>query len=490
MKHARIRFALITLMFGIGGPTAYAVTEDDKLTAADAAAADRFGRSVAVSGTTVVVGANFDDDAGNNSGSAYVFDCSSFPCVQVSKLTASDAAALDQFGFSVTVSGTTAVVGAFGNNDAGSNSGSAYFFDLSSCGAACTESDKLTASDAATDDQFGESVAVSETTAVVGAFFNDDAGGNSGSAYVFDCSSFPCVKASKLTASDAAGGDQFGESVAVSGTTAVVGGHLNDDAGGNSGSAYYFNLSACGAACTEDGKLTADDAAGGDQFGFSVAVSGTTAVVGAFGNARAATNSGSAYFFDLSACGAACTEDGKLTAADAAGGDKFGFSVAVSGTTAVVGAHPNDDAGSNSGSAYFFDLSSCGAACTEDGKLTAADAAVLDLFGFSVAVSGTTAVVGSVFDDDAGHDSGAAYFFDLSSCGAACIESDKLTASDAATDDQFGESVAVSGTTAVVGAFFDDDAGGNSGSAYVFDCSSFRCVQASKRTASDAAGGD
>ena len=321
MKHARIKFALITLMFGIGGPTAYAVTEDDKLTAADAAAADRFGRSVAVSGTTVVVGSNFDDDAGSNSGSAYVFDCSSFPCVQVSKLTASDAAGGDQFGFSVAVSGTTAVVGAFGNDDAGSSSGSAYFFDLSSCGAACTE-------------------------------------------------------------------------------------------------------------------------------------------------------------------------DGKLTAADAAVLDLFGFSVAVSGTTAVVGSVFDDDAGHDSGSAYFFDLSSCGAACTEDGKLTAADAAVLDLFGFSVAVSGTTAVVGSVFDDDAGHDSGSAYFFDLSSCGAACTESDKLTASDAATDDQFGESVAVSGTTAVVGAFFDDDAGGNSGSAYVFDCSSFRCVQASKRTASDATGGD
>ncbi len=111
MKHARIRFALITLMFGIGGPTAYAVTEDDKLTAADAAAADRFGRSVAVSGTTVVVGANFDDDAGSNSGSAYVFDCSSFPCVQASKGTASDAAGGDQLGIPVAVSGTTAVVG-------------------------------------------------------------------------------------------------------------------------------------------------------------------------------------------------------------------------------------------------------------------------------------------------------------------------------------------------------------------------------------------
>ena len=413
MKNSRFRLALILLLFGIAGPTAYAVTEDDKIVAGDAAAGDQFGESVTVSGTTVVVGARLDDDAGSQSGSAYVFDCSSFPCVQVSKLTASDAAAGDNFGTSVAVSGTTAVVGAPNDDDAGTESGSAYYFDLSACGAACTEDGKLTASDAAL-------------------------------------------------------ADNFGFSVAVSGTTAVVGAHGNDDGGSSSGSAYYFDLSGCGAACTESGKLTASDAAMDDFFGRSVAVSGTTAVVGAFRDGDAGSNSGSAYYFDLSSCGAACTEDGKLTASDAAGSDFFGASVAVSGTTAVVGAAVDDDAGTESGSAYYFDLSACGAACTESGKLTASDAAGEDQFGVSVAVSGTTAVVGAHLDDDAGTNSGSAYGFDLSACGAACTESGKLTASDAATRDRFGFSVAVSGTTAVVGAFLDDDAGGASGSAYVF----------------------
>ena len=134
MKHARIRFALIILLFGIAGPTAYAITEDDIITADDAAAGDGFGGSVAVSGTTVVVGAPFDD---GSFGSAYVFDCSSFPCVQVSKLTASDGAEFDFFGESVAVSGTTAVVGASRDDDAANDSGSAYYFNLLTCGAAC-----------------------------------------------------------------------------------------------------------------------------------------------------------------------------------------------------------------------------------------------------------------------------------------------------------------------------------------------------------------
>ena len=412
MKHARIRFVLITLLLGIGGMTAYAVTEGDKLTAADAAAGDWFGVSVAVSGTTVVVGALFDDDAGSNSGSAYVFDCSSFLCVQVSKLTTSDAEANDLFGGSVAVSGTTAVVGATFDEDPGGDPGAAYYFDLSNCGVACTESGKLTASDAAVDDYFGVSVAVSGTIAVIGAAEDDDAGSASGSAYYFDLSSCgaACTEDGKLTASDAAGSDSFGGRVAVSGTTAVVGAYRNDGAGNDSGAAYYFDFSSCGAACTESGKLTASDAAANDLFGGSVAVSGTTAMVGARFDDDAGSASGSAYYFDLSSCGEACTESGKLTASDAAGADRFG-SVAVSGTTAVVGAFSNVDAGSASGSAYYFDLSSCGTACTEDGKLTASDAAAVDRFGYSVAVSGTTTVVGAFRDDDAGDDSGSAYVF-------------------------------------------------------------------------------
>jgi len=145
--------------------------------------------------------------------------------------------------------------------------------------------------------------------------------------------------------------------VAVSGTTVVVSSPFDTDAGFNSGSAYYFDLSSCGAACTEDGKLTASDGAIGDVFGASGAVSGTTAVVGANrGDFGMIVDSGAAYIFDLSSCGAACTEDSKLTASDGATGDFFGGRVAFSGTTAVVGAFQHDDAGDGSGAAYVFNL--------------------------------------------------------------------------------------------------------------------------------------
>jgi FG-GAP repeat protein len=155
------------------------IKEQVKLTAGEAAADDFFGWSVSVSGDTAVVGARFDAAAG----SAYVFVRSGTTWTEQQELTASDAAAGDEFGYSVAVSGNTAVVGAIGNDDVGGSSGSAYVFVRS--GTTWTEQDKLTASDAAAGDQFGISVAVSGDTAVVGAFGNDDAGDASGSAYVF-----------------------------------------------------------------------------------------------------------------------------------------------------------------------------------------------------------------------------------------------------------------------------------------------------------------
>src|SRR5690606_22918322 len=178
---------------------------------------------------------------------------------------------------------------------------------------------------------------------------------------------------------------------------------------------------------TELGKLTASDAAANDFFGWSVAVSGDLAVVGAYADGDGGSGSGSAYVFRR--VGGAWVQVAKLTASDAAEGDLFGYSVAVSGSLAVGGALADDDAGPASGPAYVFALASCGAACTEAAKLTASDAVEGDLFGWSVAVSGGLAVVGAFGDDDGGSDSGSAYVFDLASCGAACTETAKLTAS-------------------------------------------------------------
>ena len=163
--------------------------EQAKLTASDGAAYDYFGCSVAVSGdgSTAVIGAHGDDDIGNNSGSVYVFTRSGSSWTQQAKLTASDGASGDLFGYSVAVSGdgSTAVIGAHGDDDRGIDSGSAYVFTRS--GSSWTQQAKLTASDGAASDLFGWSVAVSGdgSTAVIGAYYDDDRGSNSGSAYVF-----------------------------------------------------------------------------------------------------------------------------------------------------------------------------------------------------------------------------------------------------------------------------------------------------------------
>jgi hypothetical protein len=328
-------------------------TQHQKLTASDAAAGDNFGISVSVSGDTAVIGAWGDNDGGTDSGSAYVFTRSSDGTwTEQAKLTASDAAADDYFGTSVSVSGDTAVIGAEWDDDGGTNSGSAYVFTRS--GTTWTEQQKLTASDAAAYDSFGTSVSVSGDTAVIGAYGDDDGGSRSGSTYVFTRSGTTWTQQAKLTASDAAADDYFGTSVSVSGDTAVIGAYWDDDGGTSSGSAYVFTRS--GTTWTEQQKLTASDAVAYDYFGYSVSVSGDTAVIGAYYDDDGGSASGSAYVFTRSLDGT-WTQQQKLTASDAAAGDYFGYSVSVSGDTALIGARLDDGIGADSGSAYVFDIS-------------------------------------------------------------------------------------------------------------------------------------
>jgi hypothetical protein len=336
--------------------------EEGKLRASDGAADDSFGRSVAVSGDTALVGANGDDDNGSRSGSAYVFRYDGIDWVEEAKLTASDGAADDSFGRSVAVSGDTALVGANGDDDNGSRSGSAYVFRYD--GIDWVEEAKLTASDAAASDYFGLSVAVSGDTAVVGAFNDDDDGASSGSAHVFRYDGVDWAQEAKLTASDAAANDRFGFSVAVSGDTAVVGAYGDDDNGAASGSAYVFHYD--GIDWVEEAKLTASDGAGDDYFGLSVAVSGETAVVGANGDDDNGSRSGSAHVFRYD--GSDWVNKAKLTASDAAADDRFGYAVAVSGDMAVLGAYGDNDDGSYSGSATVFLIPpACGDGIDNDG---------------------------------------------------------------------------------------------------------------------------
>ena len=207
-----------------------------------------------------------------------------------------------------------------------------------------------TASDGAEGDSFGNSVALDGDTALVGAYRDNDRGLSSGSAYFFTRSGGLWTQQQKLTASDGAEGDSFGNSVALDGDTALVGAYIDDDRGSESGSAYFFTRS--GGVWTQQQKLTASDGAEGDSFGSSVALDGDTALVGAYGDDDLGSNSGSAYIFTRS--GGVWTQQAKLTALDGAAWDSFGYSVALDGDTVLVGANGDDDLGSNSGSVYFF----------------------------------------------------------------------------------------------------------------------------------------
>ena len=370
-------------------------TQQAKLTASDAAAFHSFGNAVAISGDSAVVGAWWDAHAGSRSGSAYVFAGSGATWSQQAKLTASDGAAFDQFGRSVAISGATVVAGAFEDDDAGSDSGSAYVFVRS--GASWSQQQKLTASDAAAGDGFGVSVSISGDAAVVGAFRDDDNGSNSGSAYVLARSGSTWSQQAKLTASDGAAGDAFGFSVSISGDTAVVGASGDDDSGTSSGSVYVFVRS--GTTWSQQAKLTASDATASGAFGESVAISGDTVVVGAI------RDPGSAYVFVRS--GTTWSQQAKLTANDSASGDEFGRSIAISGGTAVVGAVAS--VRPESGSAYVFVRS--GTTWSQQAKLIPSDGAAGDIFGIAVAISGDTAAVGASRDDDAGSSSGSTYVF-------------------------------------------------------------------------------
>ena len=323
-------------------------SQQQKLTASDGAAADQFGCSVFISGDYAIIGACGDDDKGIDSGSAYIFRWGGTAWVQQQKLTASDGAAVDYFGYSVSISGDYAIVGAVYDNDKGSSSGSAYIFKQD--GTSWSQQQKLTASDGAASDLFGYSVSISGDYAIVGVISDDDKGSESGSAYIFKWDGTSWNQQQKLLASDGAAVDYFGISVSISGDYAIVGAIYDDDKGSDSGSAYIFKWN--GTSWSQQQKLTASDGAAADQFGRSVSISGDYTIVGAKYDDDKGSASGSAYIFKWDSTG--WVQQQKLTASDGTAGNNFGYSVSISGDYAIVGAVWDDDKGSGSGSAYIF----------------------------------------------------------------------------------------------------------------------------------------
>ncbi len=390
-------------------PVETASVEDVKLLADDGEEGDFFGFSVAVSSDAAIIGAFRDDHiAGVDAGSAYVFTRTANNLWrQQAKLTASDGAANDTFGGKVALSSDTAVIGAIRHDEQGDNSGAAYVFTRS--GGAWSQQAKLIATDTVEGDAFGQSIALVGDIMVIGAPHDDDMGDGAGSVYVFTRSGTVWSQQAKLTAADGAVGDVFGISVALAGDTILVGADLNDEQAVDAGAVYVFTRS--GDNWSQQAKLTASDGAETDIFGVRVALSGDTALISARRDDDdvMGVDAGSAYIFVRT--GTTWRQQAKLTAADGAADDRFGRSVALVGDVAVIGAMFQDDNGENSGSAYVFTRS--GTVWSQEAKLTAADGAAGDVFGFSVALSGDTAVIGAARNDDNGNEAGSAYIFDI-----------------------------------------------------------------------------
>jgi hypothetical protein len=433
-----------------------------KLLASDAASSDQFGKSVALSadGLTAIVGAHQQDTSPNsNQGAAYVFTFSAGTWTQQQKLLASDLGNNDFFGDLVALSsdGNTALISATSESTSPTaGNGAAYVFTRS--GSTWTQQAKLLASDRASSDFFGESVALSSDgdTAIVGVIVEDTSPNtDNGAAYVFTRSAGVWTEQQKLLASDAATNDYFGQSVALSadGNTAIVGAYLEDTTATDQGAAYVFTRS--GGSWTQQQKLLASDAGIQNYFGRSVALSsdGNTAIVGADGQDTSPnTDNGAVYIFTRS--GSTWTQQQKLLASDRGTYERFGKSVALSadGNTALIGAD-NEDTSPNTdqGAAYIFTRS--GGTWTQKQKLLAPDRASSDFFGYSVALSsdGNTVLIGAYGEDTSPNTTnGAAYVYNFNNTGTRYIynstdnrwEVDTSTPKKAPTTHLFTSSVA------------------------------------------------
>ena len=375
-------------------------TQTAKAIASDGEASDFFGIAVSISsdGTTLVIGADRDDDVAVDAGAVYVYNYNGSTWSETTKLTASDGGNSDFFGGATSLSsdGTTLVIG--------STSGSeAYVFNYD--GSSWNQTTKLTAADG-TGNSFGRTVTISSdgTTIAIGAHNDDDIASNSGAVYVFDYNGSTWSQAAKLTASDGEADDLLGDSISLNldGTTLAVGAHLDDDIASNSGAVYVFDYD--GSAWSETTKLTASDGEASDFFGSAVSISndGETLAVGAYGDIG-----GSVYVYNYSIN--SWSQTAKITATDGASSDSFGTSVNLNSdaTTIAIGAS-NDD---SKGSAYVFNYS--GGVWSQTQKVTAGDGAASDSFGSTLAFSldGKTLAVGAYRDDDNGSNSGSAYIF-------------------------------------------------------------------------------
>lgn len=399
-------------------------TETLKLVDPAADEHDEFGRAVAIAGGRMIVGSQFDDDAGSASGSATLFHRSyvngEVTWTNMGKVIGETVSANDRFGFSVAMGGSYALVGApFSDRNMGrTDAGLAYIFEyLPSVRGVqgWVQTRRLAANNGLEDDGFGWSVAMTDDIAVVGAPRADHVGADAGAVYVFERNGNQWPLVETLYADPVADQALFGSSVAIDGDRVAVGAFLDMHQSEQRGAVYVFERQVDGifSEWVMQQRLTASDGNAFDEFGYAVDIEGNMLVIGAPDDDDASDIAGAAYVFEYlsPARGIAPSwhEQVKLLASDAGVEDEFGSSVGVANGVVLVGKHWDDALGTDAGSAYVFARTN--GAWSEVSRLTASDAMAGDEFAFAVGFDQLQAVVGARFNDSEGLDAGAAYVF-------------------------------------------------------------------------------
>jgi len=383
----------------------------------------------------------------------------------------------EDFGFSVFISGDYAIVGApeHGVGAAGDRGRALVFHRV---GGVWSLQDELLADEISveTNAHFGWSVGISGDVAIVGAKTANHpvAGANAGAVYIFTRNGTEWTRHIKLYASDVGFADNFGWSVAIDGDYAVVGAPFWDGPSRDAEGAAYVLYRHQGGADVwgqQAGPLTAGEATGSDHFGHSVAISGNTAVVGAPDATEGFIRPGSACAFTRS--GTVWTQQSELIATGGKDADLFGWAVAISGDRVIVGAPNRDcDVSLDCGAAYTFARHD--EMWTEEDEITASDGLGSDQFGHSVALSGGIAVIGAIRDGIAALTSGTCYVF--TGGGPSWLEVVEIDPSDADANEYFGFSTAASDTDVIVGAKWDLDGSTVSGAAYAYEWNDFGAI--------------
>lgn len=377
------------------------------------------------------------------------------------KLLPDDGAAGDLFGYSVSIDGNYAAVGAYAaDTEKGIDGGAVYVFRRS--GDRWLLEDKIIPSDGISQLHFGSSVAINGSRLVVGAPWDDDKGAYSGSAYVYERINNTWSLDKKLVASDGQSMDSFGQSVAIYADHIIVGAS-GDDVGAriDAGSAYIFKDTDEG--WVEEEKLLPETGATQDYFGFAVSITDSAVIVGAPSYDGLYVDSGAAYIFALGQSG--WTQKALLTAPNDSLGDFFGRSVAISDSTALVGAFKKDSGDlQDTGAAYLYEFRN--GEWSQVLKLVDDNAEAEDWFGYSVSVRGIYATVGAPQNRGNGVVSGAAFLYQRGEAG--WQQKAKLVPSDGNTEDYYGNSVSISNEFPIVGAPNNDTNGNDAGAAYLY----------------------